>query len=121
MSQSTQQLMAILSNYPIHPTVLPIPLVDVNEPEEGEEEEESGAEGGEEEELVEDLETEDLMRTYGSKKAPGSKYRWRRSRFLRTCPVALADGDVVPGKTQYTVGYASCRLLTSFNGAPLWI
>lgn len=75
--------------------MLPVHLADP--PEAGEEGEEI------EPEPVEDLETDELMRTLASKFAPSAQHRWRRSRWLRTCPVALADGDIIPGKTEFTV------------------
>lgn len=90
-----QDLLGILKCFPIQPAILPIPLV-VPEIDEGDEAEP---------EPVEDLETEELMRTYSSKFVPSIRYRWRRSRWLRNCPVALADGDIVPGKTEFTVAY----------------
>jgi len=56
-------------------------------------------------EPVEDLETEELMRLMASKLTPAARFRWRRSRWLRYCPVALADGILLPGKTEFTVSY----------------
>lgn len=35
--------------------------------------------------------------------APG--FRWRRSRWGRTCPVALKEGQVIPGKSKLSVGW----------------
>lgn len=88
-----QDLLGILKCFPIQPAILPLPLV-VPEIDEGDEAEP---------EPVDDLETEELMRTYSSKFVPSIRYRWRRSRWLRNCPVALADGDIIPGKTEFTV------------------
>jgi len=80
----------------VHPVHLADP-VEVEEGEEGEEEEEAAYES------VEDMETEELMRSLSSKFAPSAHHRWRRSRWLRNCPVALADGKIVPGKVEFTV------------------
>jgi adenylate/nucleoside-diphosphate kinase len=97
-----QDLLGILRCYPIQPAILPLLLVIPPEIEEGDETEP---------EPVEDLETEELMRTYSSKFAASGRYRWRRSRWLRNCPVALADGDIVPGKTEFTVAYVTLNVV----------
>ena len=94
-TRCVQELLERLNCFPIAPCPIPIHLTD---PQDEEEEEEEPSES-----MMEDMETEDLMRTMASRKAPSSKYRWRRSRWLRTCPVELADGNVVPGKTEFTV------------------
>ena len=58
---------------------------------------------GEEEELPDDVETEELMRVLGPKRYVAPRYRWRRSRWLRYCPVALAEGSLIPGKPEFAV------------------
>ncbi|XP_038592648.1 adenylate kinase 9 isoform X2 [Micropterus salmoides] len=56
------------------------------------------------EELPDDIDTEDLMRMMSSRAVvPG--FRWRRSRWGRTCPVALKAGKVIPGKPELCVGF----------------
>ena len=37
------------------------------------------------------------------------RFRWRRSRWLRYCPVALQEGMMVPGKAEFACGWV--RLL----------
>ena len=34
------------------------------------------------------------------------KFRWHRSRWGRFCPVELANGNMVPGRMEFSVGYA---------------
>ena len=33
------------------------------------------------------------------------KFRWHRSRWGRFCPVELANGNMVPGRMEFAVGY----------------
>ena len=67
-------------------------------------------------ELAEDVDTEELMRSMASKLTPSARFRWRRSRWLRHCPVSLADGNIVPGKAEYAVSYAISRLFVTYLG-----
>lgn len=57
----------------------------------------------EEEEIPEEIDTEDLMRTLAPKRMIAPRFRWRRSRWLRYCPVALHEGNKVPGKPEFAV------------------
>ncbi|XP_044026265.1 adenylate kinase 9 isoform X2 [Siniperca chuatsi] len=57
------------------------------------------------EELPEDINTEDLLRMMSSFGAVAPGFRWRRSRWGRTCPVALKEGKVIPGKPELCVGF----------------
>jgi len=107
-----QQLLERLSCFPIRPAVLPILLSD--QPEDQQEEVDEELEPEPEAEPAEDLETEELMRSMASKLTPSARYRWRRSRWLRHCPIALADGYIVPGKTEFTVSYDALFLLNMF-------
>ena len=59
----------------------------------------------EDEELPEDMDTDELMRTIAPKQMVAPRYRWRRSRWLRNCPVALAEGNIVAGKPENAVRY----------------
>uniref|UniRef100_I3K723 Adenylate kinase 9 n=1 Tax=Oreochromis niloticus TaxID=8128 RepID=I3K723_ORENI len=49
--------------------------------------------------------TEDLLRIMSSYRIMVPGFRWRRSRWGRTCPVALKEGKVVSGKPQFSVGF----------------
>ncbi|CAG5928032.1 unnamed protein product [Menidia menidia] len=57
------------------------------------------------EELPESINTEDLLRIMASKQSPATGYRWRRSRWGRTCPVALIEGEIIPGRPEFSVGF----------------
>jgi len=92
-----QELLQRLSCFTIRPAVLPTLL--------SEQPEDQPEEDIVEEMEPEDVETEELMRSAASKLTPSARFRWRRSRWLRYCPVALADGMLLPGKAEYTVSY----------------
>ena len=57
----------------------------------------------EEEEMPEEMETEELLRALGPKQMVAPRYRWRRSRWQRLCPVALYEGNIVQGKPEFAV------------------
>ena len=57
----------------------------------------------EEDEVSDDIDTDELMRSMGPKNMIAPRYRWRRSRWLRFCPVALSEGNIVQGKAEFTV------------------
>ncbi|XP_039454978.1 adenylate kinase 9 isoform X1 [Oreochromis aureus] len=59
----------------------------------------------EDEEMPEDVSTEDLLRIMSSYRIMVPGFRWRRSRWGRTCPVALKEGKVVSGNPQFSVGF----------------
>ncbi|XP_072178424.1 adenylate kinase 9-like isoform X1 [Diadema setosum] len=59
----------------------------------------------EEEDIPEDVETEELMRTLGGTNMVAPRYRWRRSKWARACPVELQKGNVVSGKPEFAVGF----------------
>lgn len=61
--------------------------------------------GAEEEETVpEDMDTDELFQTLATKKMPGPRCRWQRSRWQRFCPVALYQGILAYGKPEFTLG-----------------
>ena len=35
------------------------------------------------------------------------KFRWHRSRWGRFCPVELANGNMLPGRMEFAVGYTN--------------
>ncbi|KAG7244154.1 hypothetical protein INR49_004227 [Caranx melampygus] len=57
------------------------------------------------EELPEDVGTEMLLRILSSSSAVAPGFRWRRSRWGQTCPVALKEGKIIPGKPEFSVGF----------------
>ncbi|BFZ09240.1 hypothetical protein BsWGS_12279 [Bradybaena similaris] len=59
----------------------------------------------EEDDLSDDMETDEIMRVLCPKLMVAPRYRWRRSRWLRNCPVALFEGNVTPGKPEYAVSF----------------
>lgn len=59
--------------------------------------------GEEEEETPEDIDTDELMRSLASRKMLAPRFRWRRSRWLRYCPVALFEGSKILGKPDHAV------------------
>nr|XP_046228264.1 adenylate kinase 9 [Scatophagus argus] len=57
------------------------------------------------EELPADIDTEDLLRSMCSSRTVAPGFRWRRSRWGRTCPVALKEGKFILGKPELCVGF----------------
>ncbi|XP_067338079.1 adenylate kinase 9 [Channa argus] len=81
----------------------------------------------EDEELPEDIDTEDLLRIMSSCEVVAPGFRWRRSRWGRTCPVALKEGNVIPGKPGFCVGFqgklyilSSHEAYLKFIASPRW-
>ncbi|XP_019729370.1 adenylate kinase 9 [Hippocampus comes] len=69
------------------------------------------------EELPEDIETEDLLRFMSSSRMLVPGFRWRRSRWGRSCPVALKEGLLVPGKPEFSVGFRDKMYILSSQEA----
>lgn len=60
--------------------------------------------GGEEgEEISDDTETDDLLRTLAATEMVAPKFRWRRSKWGRACPVTLREGNIMQGNAQFSV------------------
>nr|XP_006820033.1 PREDICTED: adenylate kinase 9-like [Saccoglossus kowalevskii] len=57
------------------------------------------------EDIPEDLETDELMRTLANNEIVAPRYRWRRSKWARACPVELQQGNVVMGKPEFAVSF----------------
>ncbi|XP_066533319.1 adenylate kinase 9 [Hoplias malabaricus] len=57
------------------------------------------------EELPEDIDTAALLRMLCSCSTVTPGFRWRRSRWSVTCPVALKEGKIVKGKAEFAVGF----------------
>jgi hypothetical protein len=53
------------------------------------------------------METEELMLSLTSSNAISNKYKWQRSRWLRLDPVALKQGNRVPGRQDLAVQYVN--------------
>ena len=75
-----------LDCFVLRPAAVPLKLLDADD-----------------DEIPDDVETDDLMRQLGPKQMVAPRYRWRRSKWLRQCPVALAEGNVQQGKPEYAV------------------
>ncbi|XP_052020495.1 adenylate kinase 9 [Apodemus sylvaticus] len=60
---------------------------------------------GTEEEMTDIIDTEELFRTVSSYKLIAPRYRWHRSKWARSCPVSLKDGNIYSGAADYTVSF----------------
>ncbi|KAL2082220.1 hypothetical protein ACEWY4_022038 [Coilia grayii] len=58
-----------------------------------------------EEDIPDDTDTDELLRTLSSRKMVCPGMRWRRSRWGRACPVALKEGAIIQGKPEFAVGF----------------
>ncbi|XP_049976513.1 adenylate kinase 9-like [Alexandromys fortis] len=58
-----------------------------------------------EEEMNDIVDTEDLFRTLSSYKLIAPRYRWCRSKWGRSCPMALKDGNIYSGSADYSVSF----------------
>ncbi|XP_063079133.1 adenylate kinase 9 isoform X2 [Engraulis encrasicolus] len=59
----------------------------------------------EEEDIPDEIDSEELLRTLSSRHTPAPGVRWRRSRWGRVCPVALKEGSIIQGKPEFAVGF----------------
>lgn len=59
----------------------------------------------EEEEMVEETDPEEVLKTYSTKKIVSTAYPWKRSRWGKLCPVALYGGNMKPGKAEFAVSF----------------
>jgi hypothetical protein len=74
-----------------------------NEEEEGE----KAVKAAEEAPPADEMETEELMLSLAGSNALASKFKWQRSRWLRLDPVALKQGNRVPGRQDLAVQYVN--------------
>ncbi|XP_076129296.1 adenylate kinase 9 [Alosa pseudoharengus] len=58
-----------------------------------------------EDDIPDKIDTEELMHSVAATNMVSPGMRWRRSRWGRTCPVALKDGHIVKGKPEFSVGF----------------
>lgn len=79
---------------------------------ENEEEGEKAARGAEEAPPGDEMETDELMLSLAGSNAPSNKYKWHRSRWLRLDPVALKQGNRVPGRQDLAVQYV-CIIISA--------
>jgi hypothetical protein len=56
------------------------------------------------------METEELMLSLTGSNPVSNKYKWQRSRWLRLDPVALKQGNRVPGRQDLAVQYVHIKL-----------
>jgi len=62
----------------------------------------------EQEEITEDTDMEDMLRSLAASAMIAPGFRWRRSRWGQLCPVALHGGSYVTGKPEFSVRSAKC-------------
>ena len=62
------------------------------------------------EEVAEDTDTEDMLRTLAASEMISPGFRWKRSRWGRLCPVALYNGSRKMGSPQFAVRYFIARI-----------
>nr|XP_056712755.1 adenylate kinase 9 [Euleptes europaea] len=70
-----------------------------------------------EEEMMEGLENDEIFRALASCKLVAPRYRWRRSRWGRACPVALKDGKFVMGSPDLAVSFLGKMYMLSSEEA----
>ncbi|XP_040614143.1 adenylate kinase 9 isoform X3 [Mesocricetus auratus] len=58
-----------------------------------------------EEEMNDIIDTEELFRTLGSYKLIAPRYRWHRSRWARSCPISLKEGNIYSGSADFAVSF----------------
>ncbi|XP_062407393.1 adenylate kinase 9 [Sardina pilchardus] len=58
-----------------------------------------------EDDVPDEIDTEELVRSVAASKMVAPGVRWRRSRWGRNCPVALKEGHIVKGKPEFSVGF----------------
>ncbi|CAB1435476.1 unnamed protein product [Pleuronectes platessa] len=69
------------------------------------------------EELPEEADTADLLRHMSSTNPVAPGFRWTRSRWGQTCPVALQEGRVVPGQPELSVSFQDKLYILSSSEA----
>ncbi|XP_038617228.1 adenylate kinase 9 [Tachyglossus aculeatus] len=70
-----------------------------------------------EEDLSESLENDELFRALSAYKLVAPRYRWRRSRWGRACPVALKAGNIRLGLPELAVSFLGKMYLLSSEDA----
>lgn len=67
--------------------------------------------GEDQEEIPEDMDTEDMLRSLAVSEMIAPGFRWRRSRWSRLCPVALYEGECISGNPEFAVRYLILLIL----------
>ncbi|XP_077343259.1 adenylate kinase 9 isoform X2 [Lithobates pipiens] len=67
----------------------------------------------EEEESIEGLDGDELLRTLSGNHIIAPRYRWRRSRWGTLCPVALKEGNIQKGLPEFAVSFLDKMYLMS--------
>ncbi|KAM6460290.1 adenylate kinase 9 isoform 2-T2 [Liasis olivaceus] len=70
-----------------------------------------------EEEMLDGLENDELFRVLAAYKPVAPRYRWRRSKWGRACPVALKDGDIIMGSADNAVSFLGKMYMISTEEA----
>ncbi|KAE8602715.1 hypothetical protein XENTR_v10014094 [Xenopus tropicalis] len=71
----------------------------------------------EEEETLQETDTDQLLRLLASSSMIAPRYRWRRSRWGQTCPVALKEGFIKRGLVEFAVSFLDKMYLMSSEEA----
>ena len=66
--------------------------------------------GEDSEEISNDADTDDILRSLAATEMVAPRFRWRRSRWGRLCPVELYNGSIVNGSPQYAVRYGNAEV-----------
>ncbi|XP_035880458.1 adenylate kinase 9 [Phyllostomus discolor] len=69
-----------------------------------------------EEEMNDTMDNDELFRTLSSYKVIAPRYRWKRSRWGRTCPVVLKEGHIIPGLPDLSVSFLGKMYCLSSEG-----
>jgi adenylate/nucleoside-diphosphate kinase len=57
--------------------------------------------------LSDSIETEEMIQNLIIQKRLSPKFKWRRSKWLRYCPVSLKNGALVEGRSEFAAAYVS--------------
>lgn len=68
----------------------------------------------EQEEVSEDTDVEDMLRSLAASEMIAPGFRWRRSRWGQICPVSLFNGSIETGKPEFSVRYCLLLFLCRF-------
>ena len=92
-----QQLLERLNNFQIRKAIKPKRLTDA--PEQTSTEEEDGTVV---QPQLDPVDAEDLLQAACILERITPKYKWRRSKWLKYCPVSLRNGTIIDGRPEHT-------------------